>query len=169
MGLIIDGRILRGRHGGAGEIAFVPFGPDPFAAARANPAGAFEAAVGSNAIRAAYATRTGATESVRVIFDRAGAGDAAARAVIDAALRDIAIGLGAVVALLDPGRIVVGGGIGARPGVAEALGAHLRVLVPSPCEVVTSRLGARAGVVGALAYARAAAQRSDTTAGGTLP
>ena len=165
MGLIIDSQIVRGRHGGAGEIAFVPFGTDPFAAADANPSGAFEAAVGSAAIRATYAARTGVTASVRNIFDRAAAGEPDAKSVIDATLRGIAIGLGAVVALLDPGRIVIGGGIGARPGVAEALGAYLRRLVPSPCEVVTSRLGARAGVVGALAYARAAALQAVATEG----
>lgn len=154
MGLIIDGRMLRGSHGGAGEIAFIPFGPDPFAAARANPAGAFEAAVGSDGIRSAYMARTGKQARVREIFDLAEAGDREAGQVIEHLMRDIALGLGAVIALLDPSLVVVGGGIGARPGVAAAIERFTAQLASTPCHVVPSALGDRAGVVGAVAFAR---------------
>jgi glucokinase len=68
-------------------------------------------------------------------------------------LRDLANGLGIVVSLLDPGLIVLGGGIGARPGVAGRVAVELAALVPTPCAVVASRLGTRAGLVGALAKA----------------
>ena len=130
------------------------------AAARRTPPGAFRGTDGRSVV---VGLDLGGTKLRGAIGDAAGEPDA--KSVIDATLRGIAIGLGAVVALLDPGRIVIGGGIGARPGVADALGAYLRRLVPSPCEVVTSRLGARAGVVGALAYARAAALQAVATEG----
>jgi glucokinase len=154
MGLIVDGHLLHGRSGGAGEIAFLPFGTDPFSSAAANPAGSFEAAVGSEAIRFSYKELSGKDARVREIFERAEAGDAGAARVVERTLRDIAMGVGAVIALLDPGIVVMGGGIGARPGVAEAIGKLTATLVPSQCRVVASALGDRAGVVGALAYAR---------------
>lgn len=153
MGLIVDGHLLHGKSGGAGEIAFIPFGGDPFSDAAANPGGTFEAAVGTDGIRRAYARATGEDIDVREIFDRADAGDASAAAVIDDTTRSIALGVATVIALLDPGIVVVGGGIGARPGLAEKIGALTARLVPTACEVVPSALGDRAGVIGALAFA----------------
>ncbi|MEO6015572.1 MAG: ROK family protein [Devosia sp.] len=154
MGLINDGRLLRGSRGGAGEIAFIPFGPDPFTASRVNPGGAFEAAVGSDGIRSAYMARTGKQARVREIFDLAEAGDKDAEQVVDRLMRDVALGLGTVIALLDPGLVVVGGGVGARPGVAAAIEHLTAQLTSTPCRVVPSALGDRAGVVGAVAFAR---------------
>ena len=154
MGLIVDGQMLRGASGAAGEIGLLPFGADPFAAAAAAPDGAFEAAVGSDAIRRGYALRDPGTQvDARDVFERANAGDADAVAVIAEATRGIAVGVASVVALLDPGIVVIGGGIGARAGFAEAVDRLVNQLVPTPCDVVPSSLGERAGVEGALAQA----------------
>jgi len=154
MGLIVDGNLLHGRSGAAGEIGYLPFGADPFAEAPKHPGGSFEAAVGSDAIRRAFRASGGADRGVRDIFELAETGDARAATVIDRTLRDIALGVGAVISLIDPGIVVVGGGIGARPGVAETIGRLTATLVPTACRVVASALGDRAGVIGALAYAR---------------
>jgi glucokinase len=154
MGLIIEGQMLRGASGAAGEIGLLPFGADPFAAAAAAPDGAFEAAVDSESIRRGYATRRPGTQyDARDVFERAAAGDVDALAVIAEATRGIAVGVASVVALLDPGIVVIGGGIGARPGFAEAVARLVNQLVPTPCDVVPSSLGERAGVEGALAQA----------------
>ena len=166
MGLVVNGRILRGVGGAAGEIGTLPFGADPLAALADHPGGAFEAAVSTGGILARYGTAAGDAGTVRDIFERAEAGDATARTVIDASLRDLATGLGAVVALLDPGLIVLGGGIGARPGVAEAVGNWLARLVPTRCTVVRSQLGERAGLLGALAQARSLAREALADAAG---
>lgn len=168
MGLIVDGRIVRGASGAAGEIGSLPFGADPLAALAANPGGAFEAVVSTGGIRARYRTAADDIATVRDIFERAEAGDAVASTVIDASLRDLATGLGAVVALLDPGVIVLGGGIGARPGVAEAVGNWLAQLVPTRCAVVASQLGERAGLLGALAQARRLAREALADADGEV-
>jgi glucokinase len=153
MGLIVDGHLLHGNSGGAGEIALLPFGADPFSSARLHPGGAYEAAVGTDGIRRAYAQASGHELEVREIFDRAQAGDAAATAVVADVTRNIALGVATVIALLDPGVVVVGGGIGARPGFAEAIGALTAQLVSTACAVVPSALGDRAGVVGAVQFA----------------
>lgn len=153
MGLIVEGGIVRGASGAAGEIGTLPFGADPIAALAEHPGGAFEATVSTGGILSRYRAAGGAASSVREIFERADADEAIAREVVDASLRDLAHGLGTVVALLDPGVIVLGGGIGARPGVAEGVGKWLAQMVPTACAVVPSTLGNRAGLLGALAQA----------------
>ena len=153
LGLIVEGRLVRGASGAAGEIGTLPFGDDPFAGAKAHPGGAYEAAVATGGIIERYATATGAEIGVRQIFERADAGEVIAAKVVEDTLRYFAFGLAAVVALFDPGTIVIGGGIGARPGVAELVGALVAALVPTPCRIVASGLGDRAGVVGAVALA----------------
>lgn len=160
MGLIVDGHLLHGNSGGAGEIALLPFGVDPFSAVRAHPGGAYEAAVGTDGIRRAYAGATGSDLEVREIFDRADAGESAATAVIAEVTRTLALGVAAVIALLDPGVVVVGGGIGARPGFAESIGELTARLVSTACAVVPSALGDRAGVVGAVSFASRQARLS---------
>lgn len=149
MGIVVNGEILRGAHGAAGEIGSMPYsGATPEDEARH-----YEAPVSTSGILAAYQAAGGQLGTVREIFDAADAGDSVARAAVDQCIRDLANGLGVVVSLLDPGLIVLGGGIGARPGVAEQVASRLAALVPTPCAVLASRLGTRAGLVGALAKA----------------
>lgn len=79
----------------------------------------------------------------------------------------LALGLVAVVSILSPRRIVVGGGVAATPHLLPRVRARLSALlggyVPAPVlgdlatYVVAPALGDRAGVLGALALARAAA------------
>jgi len=59
-----------------------------------------------------------------------------------------------VAAVLDPARIVLGGGMGANPLVLEHLRGALERIAPFPISVVTSRLGVRSGIGGAIALAR---------------
>lgn len=161
MGIVVNGRIIRGAHGAAGEIGSMPFsGSAPLAQVRS-----YEGLVSTSGILGGYRAAGGQLSSVREIFDAAERGEGLAHAVIERCLDDVANGLGVVVSLLDPGLIVLGGGIGARPGVAERVAARLAALVPTPCAVVASRLGTRAGLVGALAMADQLAQgRSETAA-----
>src|SRR5436190_5820593 len=82
MGVLSDGKLMRGAHGAAGEIAYLPIGGDPFdPATRAH--GTLEAAVGAAGIVRRYRAAGGrAATTVRDIFDRMGDGDAVARATI---------------------------------------------------------------------------------------
>jgi fructokinase len=73
--------------------------------------------------------------------------------------RYLALGLVAVIGVLSPERILLGGGVLQRPGLLEQVDteveALLRGYVPAP-ELVRPGLGRRAGVLGALALAESA-------------
>ncbi len=123
--LVIDGGLYRGARGAAGEAAFlqlpgVPVVRDP---ARDNHGG-FEDLVGEGAIRAMAAERGLVGEDAVGIVERAVADDApAATELLTEIASRYAIGLASVLALLDPGRVVVAG------SVARAGGERLRALV----------------------------------------
>ncbi|MBP0650317.1 ROK family protein, partial [Mycobacterium tuberculosis] len=82
LGALVNGRLLRGATGAAGEIGFLPFGAEP-KAVQSLETGALECAIGARGIRARYRDAGGGAEaSVRDILDRAAAGEARAAAVI---------------------------------------------------------------------------------------
>lgn len=153
MGIIADGHLLRGARGAAGEIGYLPIGGDPYDP-RGFTLGTFETAVGSAAIANRYVGfggRRGAT--VRDIFAALETGDAAASATIEETARLIAPAIAAVTATLDPDMVILGGSIGVRQELIEAVRRVLPRCTPSPPRVEASVLGSRAGLVGALGVA----------------
>jgi len=77
--------------------------------------------------------------------------------------RYLALGFVAVVAVLSPERIIVGGGVGRRPGLLSRVHRELTALMngyqgfePLDDYLTTPALGSRAGVLGAIALAEAA-------------
>jgi predicted NBD/HSP70 family sugar kinase len=153
MGIIADGHLLRGARGAAGEIGYLPIGGDPYDP-RGFSLGTFETAVGGVGIANRYVGfggRGGAT--VRDIFSALESGDAAASATIEETARLIAPAIAAVGAMLDPEMVILGGSIGARPELIDAVRHILPRCTPSPPRVEASVLGSRAGLVGALGVA----------------
>jgi predicted NBD/HSP70 family sugar kinase len=151
MGLVLGGELHRGAHGAAGEIAFLPLadgGLDPRDARRR---GALESAASSAAVVRA-ARRTGTRRrSARSVFAAAAAGDKRAKEIVAAEAAIVARALGAIVAVVDPELIVLGGGIGRAPGFAGEVRARLAELSPIVPEVRPSALGEDAVVDGCLA------------------
>jgi len=150
MGIVSDGKIIRGAHGGAGEIANLPIGGDPF-----DPGnrlhGTLESAVGSAGIVRRYLEAGGVTGlTVRDLFDRLDA-DPVARKVIDETARFLALGVMAAIAIVDPEIVVLGGSIGTRSEIVEAVRTLIGELAATPVRVEASALGNRAGLAGALA------------------
>ncbi|MCP4382824.1 MAG: ROK family transcriptional regulator [Hyphomicrobiales bacterium] len=150
MGIVSDGKIIRGAHGGAGEIANLPIGGDPFdAASRLH--GTLEAAVGSGGIAQRYEAAGGKPGiTVRELFDRLPT-DSVARGVVDESARLLALAVVAVVATVDPQIVVFGGSIGARREIVDAINELVRSLGVDSAPIVSSALGNRAGISGALA------------------
>jgi glucokinase len=158
MGVVVDGDIRRGAHGAAGEISYLPLGTDPLDPAN-QAKGAFEEASAGAAIVRRHAAIADRELSVPEIFAAAADGDAAALRVLDEEGRLLATALAAVVSIVDPALVVLGGGIGSREEMREPVVTWLERLVPKPPDVRTSVLGHRAGLVGALAVALRSAHR----------
>lgn len=167
LGLIADGRLVRGSRGMAGEIAFLPIGPplrsgsDPGATGADERSPAYEALVAGPGVRRrideAVASgpptrlRRGATLGDAIAA--AGAGDGPAIRIVEDEARLIAVGIAAVVALFDPSLVVLSGGVGALPGLLEPVRVQVARLVATPPRIETGALGERGPLVGALELA----------------
>jgi predicted NBD/HSP70 family sugar kinase len=153
MGLVIEGNLHRGVHGVAGEIAYMPIsagqGSDPDDVRRR---GTLEAAGSAAAVvRAARRTGMRGSVSARRVFEAAAAGDERAAAVVADEAELVARAVCAIVTVVDPELVVLGGGIGQAPGFAAAVAAELRKLAPVMPDVRVSALGTEAVVDGCLA------------------
>jgi predicted NBD/HSP70 family sugar kinase len=85
------------------------------------------------------------------VFAAAAAGDSRAREIVAGEAAIVARALAAIVAVVDPELIVLGGGIGRAPGFAEQVHLRLEELSPIVPEVRPSALGPDAVVDGCLA------------------
>ena len=95
----------------------------------------------------------------RAIFDAARRGDPAAADVIAVVARRIALAVAAIVPVVDPELVILGGGIG-RNGdlLLEPVEQELRALSPFTPRIAVSELGADAELNGAVSMALDAAQ-----------
>jgi predicted NBD/HSP70 family sugar kinase len=155
MGLIIGGQLLRGAHGVAGEIAFLPITDGAGTAAderEVRKRGAFETvASASGVVRAARQAGLRGPVSARRVFEAAAAGDVRAAAVVAEEARLIAKAIGVIVTVVDPEMIVLGGGIGQAPGFADLVRSELDRIAPVMPAIQVSALGTDAVVDGCLA------------------
>jgi predicted NBD/HSP70 family sugar kinase len=171
MGIVIDDELVRGAHGAAGEIAYLPLVGDPF-----NPRhrlhGGLEDEIGAAGIVAAFNERRGPDypelASVQEVFERAGAGDMTAQSVVDHVASRLGTAIATVCAILDPELVVLGGGIGASPLLVRPVRGSAAELVPITARIETSLLGERAALQGAIAIALHAA-RTTLLSPGTPP
>jgi predicted NBD/HSP70 family sugar kinase len=167
MGIIMDDELIRGAHGGAGEIGYLPLVGDPFDP-RHRLHGGLEDEVGAAGILAAYSNARAAGDpevaSAQEVFQLAADGDASARSVVDHVAARLGAAIATVWAILDPELVVLGGGIGSSPLLLSPVRAAAAALVPMTARVETSRLGERAAVQGAIAVALAAARTGLTGA-----
>jgi predicted NBD/HSP70 family sugar kinase len=151
MGLIIDGKLHRGAHGAAGEIAFLPLANGPVDPSDARRRGALESATSSAAVVRAARQAGTRLRSARTVFAAAAAGDRSAQEIVRGEAALVARALAAIVAVVDPELIVLGGGIGRAPGFADEVGGELAQLSPIAPPVRPSALGDDAVVDGCLA------------------
>lgn len=151
MGLLSDGNLVRGAHGAAAEIGYLPLGGDPFDPGNVK-AGTFESIVGTDGIVRRFVEAGGsATDGVRGIFEAMNAGDKVARRIIDDTAKWTALGIASVVALFDPELVILGGGIGTRPEFIARIEADLARCLLKPVPVAPSPLENRATLMGAIA------------------
>jgi predicted NBD/HSP70 family sugar kinase len=152
MGLVLDGRLHRGAHGVAGEIAFMPLGEGGFDPAEARRRGPLEAAAAAAGIvRAARLAGIRGPVSARRVFTAAARGDERAVAIVANEARLVANAICCVITVMDPELVVLGGGIGQAPGFAEVVTEVLRDMAPVLPEVRVTALGSDVVVDGCLA------------------
>ncbi|MEV6448287.1 ROK family protein [Amycolatopsis sp. NPDC051716] len=156
MGLLVDGKLFRGAHGAAGEIADLPLGVTPSGAgAGTRRPGPVETAAAGQAVLAAARSR-GLTKarSAKDVFRLARAGDPRALAVVEEEAEKLAYVVAAVAAVLDPRLIVLGGGIGGNTDLlAGPMRRALTATTPVVPDIVAGQLGEDAVLAGAIATA----------------
>lgn len=151
LGLVLNGTLLRGATHAAGEIAYLPLGPKPFAPQNLER-GSLESALGAEGILHRFQQAGGRqSATVRDIFDLFNAGDALAVETIRETASLTALAIASVTAVIDPDRLVLGGNIGVRPELVGLVNELMPKLQRHPTVVETSRLGPRATVLGAAA------------------
>jgi predicted NBD/HSP70 family sugar kinase len=169
MGLVLDGELVRGAHGAAGEIGYLPSSSDPFDE-RHRLHGGLEDEIGAAGILAAWAERRpdAVAGSAQDVFDLAGEGDRDARAVIGQVARRLGSAIASVIAVIDPELVVLGGGIGRNPALLPQVRATVAELVPLTARIETSRLGDKAALYGAVALALREAREQLFTVGSRM-
>jgi predicted NBD/HSP70 family sugar kinase len=161
--LVLDGSLLRGTSGTAGEIGHVSLDPGGDVC-RCGNRGCLELIAGGTALLQAIRTAAPHYEDLRALVAGATAGDQVCRRLIADAGTHVGIVLGGLVNTFNPDRIVVGGELGtAGDLLVEPLRQSLaRSAIPAATEhltVVPGQLGGRAEVLGALAVALGEADR----------
>ncbi len=115
--IVIDGRLHRGATGGAGEVGFLPVPETELVrqVGRSN-AGGFQRMAGAPAVLALAREHglrsTNAAAAVRKALKTPGAGDA----VLTELAHRLAVGLAAIISVLDPELVVLAGGVVAAGG-----------------------------------------------------
>jgi predicted NBD/HSP70 family sugar kinase len=151
LGLVLDGRLRRGVHGAAGEIAYLPLETETADPEDVRRRGGLEAAASAAGIVYA-ARRVGlSAHSARDVFAAAGAGDERAQRVVADEAVLVARAVCSIVAVVDPQLVVLGGGIGKAEGLVDAVRAALGRIAPVPVDLRVSALGAESVVDGCFA------------------
>ncbi|MEW2425061.1 MULTISPECIES: ROK family transcriptional regulator [Streptomyces] len=149
-GVVVDGSLFRGIDGGAGDIGHIRVGAE--ALCRCGSYGCLAAVASGGAVARRLAEDGVPAASGSDVRDLLAAGHPAASALAREAGRQVGDVLATVVTLLNPGVLMIAGdlaGTAFLTGVRELL--YQRALPRSTAHlhVVTSRLGERAGLVGA--------------------
>ncbi|MFF1307445.1 ROK family transcriptional regulator [Streptomyces sp. NPDC058307] len=162
--VVLEGTLRRGASGGTGEIGFLPVPGTAVLPSATACEGGFHSLAGSAAI-VELAQRHGLTVEAQGyeppaahVVREAVAG--AATDFLDALADRLAVGVAAVVAILDPGCLVLAGEVGRAGGadLAARVERRVRRMSPLPTEVRASALGGAAVLRGALLTAREKAQ-----------
>jgi predicted NBD/HSP70 family sugar kinase len=153
-GIVADGHIHRGSRGAAGDIGHIRASSSEEVICRCGNIGCLEAIAGGQALadRLAEDGRDAANsrDVVRLVHD----GDAAAIRMVRDAGRTLGEVLAGTVNFFNPAVIVIGGDIAEAhaqllAGVREGIFSRSLPLATRDLRVVPSRLGDRAGVIGA--------------------
>jgi predicted NBD/HSP70 family sugar kinase len=151
MGVVLGGRLIRGRSGAAGEISHLPY---PWGPGLTPASGELEDYIGANALMrrvlASWPNRKAAgppPADTTQLFTLAAEGSDAALSQVRRHAEDVGAIVSACVGVIDPGLIVLGGGIGNNPLMLPFVRDTVNRL-SYPTEIQSSELGSDATVLG---------------------
>jgi len=110
-GIVVNGKVLDGIHGIAGECGHNPI-PGEHKPCFCGRSGCVETVIAGPALERYYTERTGRAVRLPEIVERAATGDRAAKATLLRLQTKFAVAIAAVINILDPDAIVIGGGVG---------------------------------------------------------
>ncbi|MEU8690383.1 ROK family transcriptional regulator [Streptomyces sp. NPDC048665] len=147
--VVVDGGLLRGTRGFAGELGHIPVRPDG-PPCPCGGRGCLEQYAGEEAVLRAAGLEPG-EDRVGLLAGRAEDGDEHVRAALRDAGAALGIALTGAVNLLDPETVVLGGALaGLSPWLLPSLEAELTGRTAGPaCPVTVSRLGPEGPLLGA--------------------
>lgn len=156
-GLVMDGAVVAGASGLAGEIGHLPLPWPDAEEARVEPCwcgqrGCLESWISGTGFARAFRAATGRALDAPAIVAAARAGDAAAVEALAVYVGRLGRGLALVVNLFDPDAIVIGGGMSNVREIYEGLAEVVRAYVFSDgwdARIVPARWGDSSGVRGA--------------------
>jgi glucokinase len=148
--LVVDGRVVRGAHGAAGEIGYLL---DPTTDACFEEGHApLEELVSGSALASQGSALIGRRVTAAELFTLAD--DPRVNALIDEAVRRLAQTIANLCITLDPELVVIGGGMmGATARILPSVAAMLSRAVPFPPRLASARFVDDAPLLGALALA----------------
>ncbi|MFF4275479.1 ROK family transcriptional regulator [Streptomyces sp. NPDC001536] len=162
--VVLDGSLRRGASGGTGEIGFLPVPGTRGLPSATGCDGGFHSLAGSAAVAElageyGVAGAAAGSEPLAAALVRAAVAERA-DGFLDALADRLAVGVSSVVAILDPGCVVLGGEVGQAGGgeLAARVEERVRRMSPLATEVRPSLLGGGAVSRGALLTARDRAQ-----------
>ena len=146
--VVVDGRVLLGHDGTAGEIGHQTIDPEGPPCGCGNH-GCLEAFARADRIAAACGT-----ETAEAAIEAARAGDATALAGLERIGTYLGIGIANMIVVLSPDRVVIGGGIAAAGDlllgpISVELARRVHMTSLTSVKVVTAELGTWAGAIGA--------------------
>lgn len=156
-GLVLNGQLYRGVTGAAGELGHMVIDPDG-PRCGCGSRGCLEAHVGSAAIgrlaRQKRFRQAGGRLTPELMARAARAGDAVARQVWRSVGCSLGIGVGSLINVFNPDRVVIGGGVSNAwslfaPTMMRTIRAQAMTIPARAARVVRARLGDRAGILGA--------------------
>lgn len=164
-GIILDGKLWEGEGGYAGEIGHITVNPEG-EPCNCGGRGCLETEASAPRLVRDYQALTGRTDIAdsRQVFVLAKAGDPAALESFGRCAYYLGIGLGIVINLLNPEKILIGGGMVSAgklflgPAAEEARRRSHRISFAG-CRIEKAALGNEAGLIGAAAWARLKAKR----------
>ena len=110
-GIVVHGRVLEGLHGIAGEWGYNPM-RDEAAPCYCGRRGCIETVISGPSLERFYRAQTGEDVPLPGIAERAARGEVAARATLERLRAKFGEAIAAVINILDPDAIVIGGGVG---------------------------------------------------------